>query len=152
MCIGTMYHVWDFVKTSPAGARRSRRDLHLESKFSTHKKKKAHTESHTTREPHYESESPESRRHQPPPAADRTKQPHRPQQTPAYHIEWARTSIGPRQTLCLSLRLDNDVEVLSTVLGVLVGKPVLQASEESIVGDVPEPAELCDQRELSKGM
>ena len=57
----------------------------------------------------YESESPESRRHQPPPAADRTKQPHRPQQTPAYHIEWARTSIGPRQTLCLSLRLDSPV-------------------------------------------
>ena len=58
----------------------------------------------------------------------------------------------PRQTLCLSPRLDDGrcfVEVLSTVLGVLVGKPVLQASEESIVGDVPEPAELCDQRDLS---
>ena len=85
---------------------------------------------------------------------DRIKQPHRPQQTPAYHTVWARTSIGPRQTLCLSPRLDVDgrcfVEVLSTVLGVHVGKPLLQAGELSSVGHVLEPAELYDQQEVCR--
>jgi hypothetical protein len=70
---------------------------------------------------------------------DRMKQPHQPQQTPAYHTEWGRTSIGHRQALSLSPRLAIErcfLEVISTVHGVLLGKPLLQAGKESIVGDV----------------